>query len=209
MNKIKPVFSFVGSSGSGKTTFIEKLIPILVSKGFKVGAIKHDAHKFQLDKPGKDSFRMKAAGASIVAIAAADKMGIIRTFPDRELTLEEIIVRWFNNMDIIITEGYKKSSIPKFEIYRKENGKNPVCFDKKELLGVITKDNIDIDRPLFDIEDAMEVADAMVTMSNFSQPEIEVRGTDDALFENAIIDIAKGASFLSGSKKYIIQIIEE
>ena len=114
MEKITPVFSFIGSSGSGKTTFIEKLIPVLIKKGFKVGIIKHDAHKFEIDKPGKDSYRLKQAGAKTVALSSTEKTALIKSNDENEISVEEIIMRFFPDVDLIITEGYKKSSIPKF-----------------------------------------------------------------------------------------------
>jgi molybdopterin-guanine dinucleotide biosynthesis protein B len=202
MDKVKPVFSFVGSSGSGKTTFIEKLIPVLTKRGYRVGAIKHDAHKFELDKPGKDSYRMKAAGAEIVTIVASDKMGMMRSFPIKELSLEEIIINFFGDLDIVITEGYKQSKIPKFEIYRKENNKPPVCFDRKELIGVITSDSIDIDKPVFGLEDVESVADKIISMSNFNLPQITIEGLDNKLLEDTILNILKGDALLSGKKNY-------
>ena len=77
MEKFIPVVSFVGSSGSGKTTFLEQIIPLFIDKGYKTGTIKHDAHKFEIDKPGKDSYRLKQAGAGTVCISSAEKLALI------------------------------------------------------------------------------------------------------------------------------------
>jgi molybdopterin-guanine dinucleotide biosynthesis protein MobB len=134
----KMLFSFVGSSGSGKTTFVEKLIKRLAERGYKVGAIKHDAHRFEIDKPGKDSYRFKEAGAKVVVISSSEKLAMVRVNSDNELDIHEIVLRYFGDVDIVITEGYKKSDIPKFEVYRIENGNEPVMFDSPHLLGIIT-----------------------------------------------------------------------
>jgi len=85
----KMLFSFVGSSGSGKTTFVEKLIKRLAEKGYKVGAIKHDAHRFEIDKPGKDSYRFKEAGAKVVVISSSEKLAMVRSHQDGEMDIHE------------------------------------------------------------------------------------------------------------------------
>lgn len=180
MNKtVKPVFSFVGSSGSGKTTFLEQLIPILVIKGCRVGLIKHDAHKFQIDKPGKDSYRLKEAGAETVSINSDDKLAIVQSH-DGSYSIEDIILKFFGDMDIILTEGYKKSDIPKFEIYRENNGKPPVAAHRKELIGVITDSNGIFDNgKRFHINDYEGVADFIMEISDFSVPSTEISGIDE------------------------------
>jgi hypothetical protein len=135
-------------------------------------------------------------------------MGIVRSFPLQELSLEEIIINWFGHVDIIITEGYKQSKIPKFEVFRKENNKPPVCFEKEELIAVITSDKINIDKPVFDLNDVESVANKMIEISDFSKPEIIIEGNQNKLLENAILNIAKGNSMLFGSKKITIKITE-
>lgn len=139
----KSVISFVGSSGSGKTTLIEKVIKKLTEDGYKVGAIKHDAHRFEIDKPGKDSYRFKDAGALISTISSSEKIAFVKSHENLELTIEEIIVRYFSDVDIIITEGYKKSNVPKIEVYRIENGNQPVMFDNPHLVGIATNANLE------------------------------------------------------------------
>lgn len=111
------IVSIVGSSNSGKTTLIEKIIPRLKEKGYKIGALKHDAHNFEIDREGKDSWRMSASGADMVAIASKNKLAFIKVL-DCEEKLDEIAERLFSDADIIITEGYKAENKPKIEVVR-------------------------------------------------------------------------------------------
>jgi molybdopterin-guanine dinucleotide biosynthesis adapter protein len=112
-----PIVSIVGYSGSGKTTLIERLIPKLKVKGYRVGTIKHDAHHFEIDHEGKDTWRMTNSGADVVAISSKDKMAMIKTL-EAEKNIDEIASWLFSDMDIIITEGYKAFNKPKIEVVR-------------------------------------------------------------------------------------------
>lgn len=202
-----PIFSFIGSSGSGKTTFLEKLIPILKGKGLKVGVIKHDAHKFEIDKPGKDSYRFKSAGADVVAISSAEKMAFVKSFENTPFTLEEIVIRYFSGMDIVITEGYKKSRIPKFEIFRKGNSTPFLSSEKDELIGIIT-DVVPAPRAdvaVFGINDIEKVADFIVNISDFRDFEVVVEGADDVI-NNLLKSISSSIRFISPFKKIHIKV---
>lgn len=128
-----PVVSIVGKSNSGKTTLIERLIPSLKARGYKVGAIKHDAHFFDIDHEGKDTWRMTRAGADNVVISSKGKIAMIKTV-DSEKNLNEIIYWLFEDVDIVITEGYKASDNPKIEVIRYEK---PVISPSDNLLAII------------------------------------------------------------------------
>jgi len=107
-----PIITIIGKSGSGKTTLLEKLIPELKSRGFRVGTIKHHSHAgFDIDKPGKDSWRHAQAGSHHVVIAAPDKIASYRLL-DRELTLDETAAP-MDDVDIILTEGYRQAGKPR------------------------------------------------------------------------------------------------
>ena len=115
-----PAISFVGRHNSGKTTLIERVIAELVSRGHDVGSIKHHHHKnFEIDHPGKDSFRHRAAGASETVIASPTLLARIKTL-DEELECSEI-VRSMPGHDIVVVEGYRKSGLPSIEIMRSGN----------------------------------------------------------------------------------------
>jgi molybdopterin-guanine dinucleotide biosynthesis protein MobB len=114
---IPQAISFLGDSGTGKTTLIEAIIPILKSRGYKVGVIKHDAHQFNIDHPGKDSYRFTQAGADSMVIASNNQLALVSKTSE-SIPVEEIIERYFSEFDIVITEGYKSSSLAKILVMR-------------------------------------------------------------------------------------------
>jgi molybdopterin-guanine dinucleotide biosynthesis adapter protein len=116
-----PIVSIVGKSDSGKTTLIEKLVPELIRRGYRVGTIKHDAHQFDIDHPGKDSWRHRQAGADTVVISSPAKAAIVTTVR-QELTLDEMAAAYFRDVDVVITEGYKSENKPKIEILAEAGG---------------------------------------------------------------------------------------
>lgn len=116
---MKPILCIVGASGSGKTLLIEKLIPLLLDEGIKVGVIKHTHHNFEIDQEGKDTWRFTQAGAQKVIISSRNKVGYIATLSE-EMSIEEIVNIFFADMDLIIAEGYKQSFYPKIYIHHPE-----------------------------------------------------------------------------------------
>lgn len=112
-----PVVSIVGKSNSGKTTLIERIIPVLKGMGYRVGAIKHDAHRFDIDHEGKDTCRMTMSGADTVVISSWDKMAMVKVL-DKEKEIDELLNWLFKDVDIVITEGYKSQDKPKIEVVR-------------------------------------------------------------------------------------------
>ena len=146
-----PVVSVVGRSKSGKTTLVEKLIKELNSRGYKVGAIKHDAHQFDIDVPGKDSWRHTQAGANPVVISSPDKLAMIKRV-QQEISLDEIVERYIDGVDIVLTEGYKRQDKLKIEVLT--TGKEMIC-SPSELIAVAGEDAVNIgDVPFFDRNDA-------------------------------------------------------
>lgn len=164
MKKI-PVISFVGKSDSGKTTLLEKVIRELKNRGIKLAIIKHDAHQFDIDHPGKDTWRHGQAGADVVAISSPAKVAIIEK-RDRELSLDEVIAR-ISHVDIIITEGYKRENKPKIEVFRSAAHKELLCRPE-ELIAVASDINWDIGVPCYYIDDVSGVANEIEKyMQNF------------------------------------------
>lgn len=151
-----PMVSFVGYSGSGKTTFIEKLIPELKSRNIRLAVIKHDAHDFTIDKEGKDTWRFANAGADIVSISSFEKLALIEK-TEKELTLEDII-SYIKGVDLIITEGYRAGHAPKIGVYRQASG-HELSLSLEELTAVVSDVQIETDIPCFDLEDVKAVAD--------------------------------------------------
>ena len=140
-NEKPPVISIVGMSGSGKTTLLEKLIPELRGLGLKVGTIKHDVHGFEMDKPGKDSWRLKQAGSATTIISSPHGIGMVRDV-DHDSSLDEL-KSFFSNMDIVLSEGYKRESKPKIEVFRAEIHDKPLCLDDGNLLALVTDNDVD------------------------------------------------------------------
>lgn len=164
-NITPPVVSVVGNSGAGKTTFLEKVIREMIHRSLKVGTIKHDVHgRFEMDKPGKDSWRHKHAGASTTVISSPHRIGMVMDV-EYDHSLDEL-VSFFNGMDIILTEGYKKDHKPKLEIFRPEITKEPLCKNDENLLAFISDAPIGFGVPVFSTEDIKGVADFLIAHFN-------------------------------------------
>jgi molybdopterin-guanine dinucleotide biosynthesis protein B len=157
-----PIITLAGYSGSGKTTFIEKLIPALTCRGLKVATIKHDVHGFEMDKPGKDSWRHKHAGATASIISCASKVGLVMD-TDHDYDPKEL-ARLFPKVDLILTEGFKNAPYPKLEIFRPEATKNkdPLCQNDSNFLALISDHAFSVPVPRFSLSDATGVADFLI-----------------------------------------------
>lgn len=158
LHKKQPIISFVGHSGSGKTTFIEKLIPLLVKAGLKVAVIKHDVHGFEMDKPGKDTWRHKKAGAAATMISSPTQIGLVMDV-DYDHQPHELALL-FSFADVIITEGFKYGPYPKLEVFRPEatNDSVPLCLNDPQLLAIISDKEVEDKVPVFGLEDTRGVA---------------------------------------------------
>lgn len=155
---IIPVISIVGRSDTGKTTLIEKLLPELAKRGYRAATIKHDVHGFEIDKEGKDSFRHKRAGARISIISSPEKIAVIKdTGKDSEI--DEIAFKFIDDVDLILTEGYKKNNKPKIEVFRKEAYPDLLCSKHDNLLAIASDSKHETSVPQFDINDTAGIAD--------------------------------------------------
>ncbi|MEA3428291.1 MAG: molybdopterin-guanine dinucleotide biosynthesis protein B [Thermodesulfobacteriota bacterium] len=151
-----PIISIVGKSGSGKTTLIEKIIPELKRRGHKIGTVKHAYHGFDIDQKGKDSWRHKEAGADMVIVASPGKIAMVKDVNSESL---ECLEEYFNDMDIIIVEGYKREKQPKIEILRSSTHKKPLCGKDNNLIALVTDANIDLKVPKFGLEEIDSLVD--------------------------------------------------
>ncbi len=158
-----PIISIVGKSDSGKTTLIEKLVPELTRRGYRIATVKHDVHGFEVDQEGKDSWRHKQAGAHTVVISSPNKVALIRDV-EKDLTLDEIREKLIQDLDLILSEGYKKDVQPKIEIFRKEKHKELLCSKEDNLIAIVSNQTFDIGVPCFDLED-------IKGLSNFIEKE--------------------------------------
>jgi len=145
-----PVITFVGLSGTGKTTYLERLIPRLKARGLRLALVKHDAHRFEMDRPGKDTWRFAQAGADIVAISSAAQAAVLER-PERELSLDELISR-LPPADLILTEGYKAEDNPKIELHRRVLSR-PLLAPPEQLLAVVTDEPLSVPVPQLSFDD--------------------------------------------------------
>jgi len=153
--------SFVAKSGTGKTTLLEKVIVHLKERGYKVGVIKHDAHRFDIDHPGKDSHRLTAAGADTMLISSPEKLAMVKKHTQSP-PIDELIETYFSDMDIVVTEGFKKSGMPKIEVNRQERSADLLCRGESydpTLIAVASDAELDLDVPVLDLNDPSAVAD--------------------------------------------------
>ena len=153
-----PIISVVGKSGVGKTTFLEKLIAELKGRGLRVAVIKHDVHGFQIDRPGKDSWRLAQAGSDSVVIASAKKLALIKRL-EGEMALGEIAA-FLTDVDIILTEGYKRGDAPKIEVSRRGRGGELLCTPD-ELVAIVSDQPFDLDVPQFGLDDTAGIVDLL------------------------------------------------
>ena len=152
-----PVVCVVGRAKSGRTTLLEKLIRELKQRGYRVGTVKHHSHPgFEVDRPGKDTWRHAQAGSDHVVIAAPDKVASIRRV-EREPELHEIAAT-MSDVDVILTEGYLRSGKHRIEVVRAARSHEPICRPE-ELMALVTDAPVSYDVPRFGLEDAAGVVD--------------------------------------------------
>lgn len=159
MTRHRAIIGVTGWSGSGKTNLIVRLIPELARRGLRVATVKHAHHAFDIDKPGKDSFEHRAAGATEVAISSARRWAIVHeNGADAEPSLDDILAR-LSPADIVIVEGYKNAPHPKIEVIRGAGDSAPIYRDNATIVAVATDDAAahDTMRTL-DINDAAGIA---------------------------------------------------
>jgi molybdopterin-guanine dinucleotide biosynthesis protein B/molybdopterin-guanine dinucleotide biosynthesis protein len=158
--------SFVAKSGTGKTTLLEKVIAELKRRGCRIGVIKHDAHRFDIDHPGKDSHRLTAAGADTMLISSPEKLAMVKQHAEPPV-LEELLATYFSDVDIVLTEGFKRSGLPKIEVHRRERSATLLCRGDEHdptLIAVASDEPLALDVPVLDINNAAQVADFLETL---------------------------------------------
>jgi len=152
------VFGIAGFSGSGKTTLLEKLIPEFRSRGLRVSVIKHTHHRFDLDKPGKDSWRHREAGAEEVLVLSGDRWVLMHELRgEPEPSLEEQL-QIMSDVDLVLIEGFKAAPVPKVEVHRPAHGKTPLWPENPHVVAVATDGAIEAPMPVLDLNDVVAVA---------------------------------------------------
>jgi molybdopterin-guanine dinucleotide biosynthesis protein B len=160
-NAPPPIVSVVGRAKVGKTTFLVKLIAELTRRGYEVAVIKHTVHAFDFAQPGKDTHKHTQAGATAVALASARELVLTRPL-DHEMDIDQI-APLLGNVDLILTEGYKRADKPKIEVSRHELGTELVSR-KSDIIAVVSDHDIDLEVPKFSLDDAPGIADLLETL---------------------------------------------
>jgi molybdopterin-guanine dinucleotide biosynthesis protein B len=147
-----PVLALIGRPNCGKTTLIEKLIPALAVRGVRVGTIKHHHGDIQMDTPGKDTWRHKHAGAKAVLLSSPGGIGLIQDTTE-DTPVEDLVSRYFQNVDLVIAEGYKWSTLPKIEVFRSTVYDEPMPEPGETLIAMVSDVEVRHDLPWFRNDD--------------------------------------------------------
>ena len=154
--------AFAAPSGSGKTTLIEKLIRELAARGLRVGAVKSDAHRVELDRPGKDTHRMREGGAQVTALVSKDQIAVFRDVEGPAFELEDLVRLFFPAVDVIVAEGFRSRGLPTVVVCRKGVSRDEWTWPR-EVIAVATDHDEEISRapqaPRLDLNRPEEVAE--------------------------------------------------
>ena len=151
-------FGFAGWSGSGKTTLIEKLVPRFVQRGLRVSLIKHAHHTFDVDQPGKDSYRHRHAGASEVLVTSSRRWVLMHELRGaHEPAFDEQLKR-LSACDLLLVEGFKFAPIPKLEVWRAETGEGMLHPNDPHIVALATDSKVESKLPVFDLNDDAAIA---------------------------------------------------
>jgi molybdopterin-guanine dinucleotide biosynthesis protein MobB len=193
-----PVVSIVGQSQSGKTTLMERLIAEFKQRAYRVAAVKHTRQDFDMDKPGKDTWRYTEAGSDAVVISAPQKLAMIRSHEDSD-SLDEVLHVLGDDFDIVLVEGFHGEHVPKIEVHRKELKKGLRCA-AEEIKAIVTDEPLEIDRPQFPHGDISGITDFIVeriigkrgdeTSLYINGSAITINQFAQQIFSNALIGMA-------------------
>jgi len=155
-------FGFAGWSGSGKTTLIERLVPLFVKRGLRVSLIKHAHHTFDVDHPGKDSYRHRQAGAAEVLVTSSRRWVLMHELRGAAEPSFEDQVRRLSPCDLLIVEGFKHAPIPKLEVWRAVTGEGMLHPNDPHIVAVASDVKVETRLPLLDLNDAEGIAGFIV-----------------------------------------------
>ena len=151
-------FGFAGWSGSGKTTLIEKLIPLFVQRGLRVSLIKHAHHSFDVDVPGKDSYRHRHAGATQVMVTSSRRWVLMHELRGAQEPSFEEQLKHLSPCDLLLVEGYKYAPIPKLEVWRAETGEGLLHPNDPHIVAVATDTRLETKLPQLGLNDHPGIA---------------------------------------------------
>ncbi len=183
------VVGFAGFSGSGKTTLVERLIPVLKARGLRVSVVKHAHHRFDIDHPGKDTFRHREAGAFEVVVASDRRLALMREFEQpSELTVHQLIAELYDGVDWVLVEGFKTSDLLKIEVWRAPSadyeGREALYMEDDFIVAIATDDASQLPfetmRPVLDIDDPEAVVDYLIASQERFHYSFEIRLPQDS-----------------------------
>jgi molybdopterin-guanine dinucleotide biosynthesis protein B len=152
------IFGFAGWSGSGKTTLIEKLIPLFVQRGHKVSLVKHAHHSFDVDQPGKDSYRHRHAGCSEVLVTSSKRWVLMHELRGAPEPGFPELLESVSPCDLLLVEGFKREKLPKLEVYRASVGESLLHPQDPNIVGIASDAKVDTKLPQFDLNDVPAIA---------------------------------------------------
>ena len=153
------VFGVVGWKNAGKTGLMERLVNEITGRGFTVSTVKHAHHSFDVDHEGKDSYRHRQAGATEVLLASANRFALMHELRDEDEPALEALLAKLAPVDLVLVEGYKRDRHPKVEAHRSVTG-NPLIAPEDDTVRAVASDTeLDLDRPVFDLNDTKAIAD--------------------------------------------------
>lgn len=155
-----PLLGFAAYSGTGKTTLLEALLPKLTAAGLRIGLLKHAHHDFDVDKPGKDSYRLRKAGASQMLIASRNRHALMTETPDAEAEFDYLLTRFdAEKLDVILVEGCKNIAFPKIELHRAEVGKPWLYLHDENIIAIAADETVETALPQMHINDLDAISD--------------------------------------------------
>lgn len=156
------VIGIIGYSNTGKTTLIEKLIPLFIARGLKVSTVKNAHHGFDMDRPGKDSFRYRQAGAAQVLIATAERWALLTEVRGGPAPLEQLMAQ-LAPCDLVLVEGFKgEGRFPRIEVRRATNTEPPIFAHDPNVIAVAADHAVDTALPVLDLNDVAKIGEFIV-----------------------------------------------
>jgi len=153
------IYGITGYKNAGKTGLMERLVTEITGRGFTVSTVKHAHHSFDVDHPGKDSFRHRQAGASQVLLSSRNRWALMTELRGAdEASLDDLLAQ-LSPVDLVLVEGYKRDRHPKIEAYRGETGHPLIALGDETIKAVASDTALDVTQPLFDLNDTKAIAD--------------------------------------------------
>lgn len=153
------IYGVTGWKNAGKTGLMERLVTEICSRGFSVSTVKHAHHVFDVDQPGKDSYRHRTAGATEVLLASRKRFALMHELRDEEEPSLEMLLSKLAPVDLVLVEGYKRDTHSKIEAFRAETGNTLIAKDDATIKAVASDTDMTLDRPVFDLNDTHTIAD--------------------------------------------------